>query len=280
LLVAATLVVATLVASVSASGAPLRSPGPTPADCRKVVKSEVVTKGKLTVATNNPALAPWFVNDDPGNGKGYESGVAYDLAATLGFKAAAVTWYTEPFELAEAAGSKPFDVDINEITYNPKLVNQVSFSIGYFTVNESMVALKTDKIVSRHSPKQLPSYLYGALKGSPGLTFLKQQVHPVTPPVAYATVTDAVAALSAHKIDALVIDTPSGHYLVSQQLKDGDQFAQFHTSGQYYALVLQENNPLVACVDTAIRTLRKNSDLTSLSKRYLKVYNSIPFIEP
>jgi polar amino acid transport system substrate-binding protein len=282
ILVAAALVTATLVASVTASGAPSprTSPGPTPADCRKAVKTEVVTKGKLTVATNNPALAPWFVNDNPGNGKGYEAGVAYDLGAVLGFKTTAVTWYTEPFELAEAAGAKPFDFDINEITYNPKLAKQVTFSIGYFTVNQSMVALKTDKIVSHHTVKELRHYLYGALSGSPGLSFIRNQIHPVTPPTAYATVPVALAALSAHKIDALVIDTPSGHYLVSQQLKNGDQFAQFHTSGQYYALVLQENNPLVACVDTAIRTLRKNGDLSGLSKKNLKVYNSIPFIKP
>src|SRR5690606_31720639 len=33
--------------------------------------------GTLTVGTDAPAYDPWFRNDDPSNGKGYESAVAY-----------------------------------------------------------------------------------------------------------------------------------------------------------------------------------------------------------
>ena len=120
--------------------------------CLKQVKSEVVAKGKLTVATDSPALAPWFSNDDPSNQKGYESAVAYKLATTLGFKTTQVTWYGEPYAQSETAGAKPFDFDINEIVYDKKLDTNVSFSDSYFNVNQSLVSIKGDAIVKSHRP--------------------------------------------------------------------------------------------------------------------------------
>ena len=36
-------------------------------------KLETLEPGKLTVATDSPAFPPYFVDDDPTNGKGFES---------------------------------------------------------------------------------------------------------------------------------------------------------------------------------------------------------------
>ena len=45
------------------------------------IQNELYTKGVLTVATDNPVYTPWFVKNKPSNGKGYESAVAYAIAA-------------------------------------------------------------------------------------------------------------------------------------------------------------------------------------------------------
>jgi polar amino acid transport system substrate-binding protein len=259
---------------------PRAIPPPTLASCLKTVKSEVLVPGKMTVGTTYPALSPWFVNNNPGNQKGYESAVAYHVASTLGFKSAAVSWHAEPYELAVTPGTKPFDFDINEITYNPKLNSAVTFSASYFTVNQSIVALKTSKIVTRHSATQLKGYLYGEPAGSPGLTFVTKHIVPNRAPMVYKTMSDAIAALEAKKIDAIIVDTPSGQYIASQQVTGGIQPAQFHAAGEHYSLLLQKGNPLVACINTALTTLTKSGELRTLSKRYLSVYNSIPFIKP
>src|SRR3954453_20596031 len=46
--------------------------------------------GSLTIGTDSPAYEPWFSNNDPTNGKGYESAVAYAVADKLGFSHAQV----------------------------------------------------------------------------------------------------------------------------------------------------------------------------------------------
>ncbi len=271
-----------LLVGTTAEGAtvPHRPGYPPLSSCRRFVRTEVLHRGVLTFGTNNPALAPWFVDNDPGNGKGYESALAYQLGGTLGFAPRSIQWVSEPFELAETPGAKPFDVDVNEATYDPSLTGEVSFSTGYFTVNESLVALKHSRVVTSHRPAALRGYRYGALSGSPGLHLVRTQIHPKVAAIAYATISQAVDALVAHKVDALVLDTPTGHYLVSQQLPAAMQVGQFHVTGQEYALVLAKNNPLLACVDSALHSLRKSGVLTSLAHTYLQVYERLAFLRP
>src|SRR3954470_1386615 len=45
------------------------------------------TPGQLTIGTDSPAYEPWFSDNDPSNGKGFESAVAYAVADKLGFAA-------------------------------------------------------------------------------------------------------------------------------------------------------------------------------------------------
>src|SRR6202035_2287576 len=73
----------------------------------------LVHSGQLTVATDSPAYPPYFENNKPANGKGFESAVAYAIARQLGFGAGSVKWTVEPFNNSYAPGPKSFDFDIN-----------------------------------------------------------------------------------------------------------------------------------------------------------------------
>src|SRR5579862_493520 len=74
--------------------------------------------GQLTVGTDNPAYPPWFGGtpgkgspwkvSDPTSGKGYESAVAYAVAAQLGFRRADVKWTYVPFDRSFAPGPQSF----------------------------------------------------------------------------------------------------------------------------------------------------------------------------
>ncbi|MBH0247805.1 transporter substrate-binding domain-containing protein, partial [Streptomyces cavourensis] len=84
--------------------------------------------GKLTVGTDKPAYAPWFSDDDPSNGKGFESAVAYAVAKRLGYDRDAVVWQHVPFNSAFAPGAKKFDFDINQVSINEDRKKAVAFS--------------------------------------------------------------------------------------------------------------------------------------------------------
>src|SRR3954454_5859614 len=81
--------------------------------------------GKLTIGTDKPAFPPYFEDDDPTNGKGFESAVAYAVARKLGFNSDQVTWTVVPFNSSYAPGPKDFDFDINQISITPKRAERV-----------------------------------------------------------------------------------------------------------------------------------------------------------
>src|ERR1039458_8589506 len=77
---------ATLRTEPLSTGVSANAATPPLASCKTSIGSSEYTKGKLTVATDNPAYTPWFVSNTPSNGKGYESGVAYGIAKELGVR--------------------------------------------------------------------------------------------------------------------------------------------------------------------------------------------------
>ena len=280
--------VASLGATTLAIGAGVPSAGAaTPlASCTSTISSHEYTKGKLTVATDSPAYTPWFVNNLPSNGKGYESAVVYAIAKVLGIKKSNVNWVVEPFDSSYVPGVKKFDFDINEISYTTARANAVSFSESYYNVQQSIVALKTNAIVTKHTPKELKSYLYGDQIGTTGYAYINNHIHPTRGARVYSTLDEAVAALQAKLIDAIVIDTPTGQYMASAQILNRNkkpiatQVGQFPSVGEHYGLLFQKNSLLESCINSAITTLKTNGTLTALQHQWLGLYTSVPTLEP
>jgi polar amino acid transport system substrate-binding protein len=268
--------------STSSSSPPAASPAKaSAASCSNAsIQKYLYTKGVLTVATDNPVYTPWFVSNKPSNGKGYESAVAYAIAAQLGFKPSQVVWVTEPFTSSYAPGPKKFDFDINEISYTPQRAQAVTFSNSYYDVQQAIVALKGSKIATQHTAAQLKAYLYGDQIGTTGLTFITNQIQPTQQPRVFDTLSEVSAALEAHRIDALVTDTPTAQYMASAQLKGAVLVAQFPASGEHYGLLFHLGNPLVNCVNHAIAALKANGTLQALQKKYLQIYLQFPTVQP
>ena len=96
--------------------------------------------GVLTFGTDQPAYPPWFVDDDPANGKGFESAVAYAVADKLGLSAPKTcTWVRVPFNAAIAPGPKTFDANLNEFSITDERKKAVDFSSPYYDVTQAVV---------------------------------------------------------------------------------------------------------------------------------------------
>jgi polar amino acid transport system substrate-binding protein len=244
------------------------------------IQHELYQKGVLTVATDQPAYPPWFENNKPSNGKGYESAVAYAIAKLLGFKPSAVHWAYEPFDASYAPGPKKFDFDINEISYTAQRATAVTFSASYYDVQQALVALKGSPIATQHSPAQLKTYVYGDQIGTTSLAFITGSIQPTQQPKVYSTLNDVKEALQTHQIAAFVTDTPTAQYISADEIPGSVMVAQFPSTGEHYGLLFAKGNPLVTCVNKAIATLKSNGTLAALQKQYLQIYLSVPTIKP
>ncbi len=244
------------------------------------VQDELYAKGVLTVATDQPAYPPWFENNKPSDGKGYESAVAYAIAAQLGFKASQVKWAYEPFDDSYAPGPKKFDFDINEISYTATRAQVVTFSNSYYDVQQALVALKSSPIVTKHTPAELKTYVYGDQVGTTSLAFINTDIQPTQTPKIFETLNDVKEALQDKQIAALVTDTPTAQYISSSEIPGSIMVAQFPSTGEHYGLLFAKGNPLVGCVNKALATLKSNGTLAKLTMQYLQLYTSVPTIQP
>jgi polar amino acid transport system substrate-binding protein len=244
------------------------------------IQGQLFAKGQLTVATDKPVYPPWFVNNKPTNGQGYESAVAYAVAAQLGFSKSQVTWAYEPFDSSYAPGAKKFDFDINEVSYSAARAQVVTFSGSYYDVQQALVALKGSPIASKHSTTDLKGYVYGDQVGTTSLAFINSQIQPTKMPKVFETLNDVKQALQTKQIAALVTDTPTAQFISSSEIPGSVMVAQFPSTGEHYGLLFAKGNPLVTCVNKALATLKSNGTLAKLTAQYLKLYTSVPTIKP
>ncbi|MYS21034.1 amino acid ABC transporter substrate-binding protein, PAAT family [Streptomyces sp. DvalAA-14] len=230
------------------------------------------TPGKLTVGTDKPAYDPWFSDDDPSNGKGYESAVAYAVAERLGYPPARVTWRTVPFNSAFSPGVKNFDFDINQVSINADRKKTVDFSPGYYDVRQAVVARKGSKIAGARSLADLKGAKLGAQVGTTSLDAITGTVKPDRQPAVYQRNDLAVAALKNGQVDGIVVDLPTAFYITGAEVTDAEVIGQFADSGgapEQFGLVLDKGSKLTSCVSRAVTALRADGTLAALEKQWL-----------
>ena len=228
------------------------------------------TKGVLTVATDKPAYPPYFEDDEPANGEGFESAVAYAIGKQLGYPAAKVRWTVEPFNSSYAPGPKDFDFDVNEISITPPRQKVVDFSSPYYTANQAVVALKDSDAAGATSIADLEDTRIGVQIGTTSLSAVEEVIDPSTQPQVFNSSNDVVTALKNEQIDAVVVDLPTALYLTAAQVPAATVVGQFSApGGDQWGALLAKGSALTACVSAAVDQLRGSGELAKLTKRWM-----------
>ncbi|MGY4975736.1 ABC transporter substrate-binding protein [Streptomyces sp. 900105755] len=251
-----------------ASGGSSSSAGTT---CAKG-KLATQTSGKLTIATDEPAYEPWFKDDKPANGEGFESAVAYAVAKQLGYDRSAVVWQSVPFNKAFAPGVKTFDFDINQVSISAERKKAVDFSSGYYDVRQAVVALKGSKAAKATGIADLKSLKLGAQVGTTSLNYISDVVKPSQEAAAFSKNDQAISALKNGQVDAIVVDLPTAFYVTAAQVTNAKIVGQFENQSgtpEQFGLVLDKGSDLTSCVTSAVDALRKDGTLAKLEKQWL-----------
>jgi polar amino acid transport system substrate-binding protein len=226
--------------------------------------------GVLTVATDKPAYPPYFEDNDPTDGEGFESAVAYAIGKHLGYPAAKVKWTVEPFEASYAPGPKDFDFDVNQISITPARAKQVDFSSPYYTANQAVVALKSSEAAKATSLADLKDARIGVQIGTTSLEAVEEEIEPSTQPRVYNTSNDVVTALKDEQVDAVVVDLPTALYLTAAQVPAATVVGQFSApGGDQWGALLAKGSALSACVSKAIGEMRGSGELAQITKRWM-----------
>ena len=241
---------------------------------------ETLAAGKLTIGTDSPAYGPWFVDDNPSNGQGYESAVAYAVAEKLGFAAEDVVWTVAPFSTVIAPGDKAFDFDINQVSITEERKAAVDFSSGYYDVNQAIITIKGSKIANAKLLSELKDAKLGAQVGTTSYNTIVDVIKPNEEPSAFDSNDIAKQALANGQIDGLVVDLPTAFYITAVELDGGLIVGQFTTSGggEQFGLVLNKGSKLTSCVSQAVDALRADGTLMSIQQQWLADVTNAPFL--
>lgn len=240
-----------------------------------------LTKGTLTIGTDDPAYTPWFDTNTPSNGKGFESAVAYSVAKQLGYSKAKVKWVKASFNSVIQPGKKSFDFDINEVSITPERAKAVDFSSGYYDVAQAIVTTKTSKIAKAKSLKDLKNAKLGAAVGTTSYTTITNTIKPNVKASVYDTNDVATQALINGQIDGLVLDLPTAFYVANAALKNGLIIGQIapKSGSEQFGLVLSKGSSITACVSKAVDTLRAKGTLKAIAKRWLSSSAGAPVLK-
>ncbi len=272
----------------AACGSDDEATGPTAAagSC-DIADLNLVSAGKLTVATGEPAFPPWVGTmdgegfDTPESKLGFEAGLVYAIAGELGFADADVVWTRIGFNEAIAPGDKPWDFNLQQYSITEAREEVVDFSSPYYVTRQALVLYPDSPYASAKTVDDLKDAILGAQIGTTSLDFIEDVIKPNTEPNVYDENVDLEAAMKAGQIDGLVMDLPASYYVTAVQLEGAIIAGQFESEASQpdeYGLLFADGNSLVLCVNTALETLRSNGTLQELEDTYLTQGGGIPTI--
>jgi polar amino acid transport system substrate-binding protein len=241
---------------------------------------DTVEAGTLTVGTDKPAFPPYFEDNDPTNGEGFESAVAYAIADELGYTADDVEWTVVPFNTSYAPGPKDFDFDVNQISISPKRAEAVDFSTPYYEADQAVVALKDSDAAAATSLADLADAAMGVQIGTTSLEAVEAQIQPSEDPDVFQSSNDVVSALKNEQVDAIVVDVPTAFYLTAVQVPEATVVGQFSApGGDEWGALLEKDSPLTGCVSQAIESLDSSGELAEIEKQWMSEATNAPVLE-
>jgi polar amino acid transport system substrate-binding protein len=264
----------------SANAAAVPTGGPLGATCAPA-KLKTLHHGVLTLGADDPLYEPWYADNNPANGKGFEDAVAYAVAAELGYPKAEVHWVRVTFNNAIAPGPKTFDYDLDEFSIDAQRRQAVDFSTPYYTVHEAIVGLSGTAAAKTHTLAAVRQLQLGAQVGTTDYTTIMDQIRPTKSPRIYNSNSDAVQALEDRQIQGLVVDLPTAFEITSGEAKGTMIIGQLQSvpgNPEQFGIVLDKGSPLTTCADKAVRRISANGSLAALDKKWLAQVGAAPVL--
>jgi len=242
---------------------------------------ETLTAGKLTIGTGLPAYYPWVLDDTPESGEGFESAVAYAVAAELGFAPEDVVWVRTTFEEAIQPGPKSFDFNLQQYSITEERKASVDFSSPYYYTAQTVITVAGSAAEGVTDLADLKDLLIGAQTGTTSLKAIEEIIQPNGGAQVFNSNDDAKAALANGQVDAIVVDLPTAFYLTAVELDGGLILGQLDgaEAGDSFGLVLDKDSPLTDAVNAAVDALRESGKLAAIEQEWLADYVGAPVLK-
>lgn len=231
---------------------------------------DLVVDGTLTVHADEPVWSPWFVDNDPSNGKGFESALTYAVAEKLGFSEDVVTWGYTAFSASYAPGPKEFDLYVQEVSITEDRAQAVSFSDPYYVSRSVVVAKANSDAAAATSVDELAELTFGTVAGTTQDSYITDTIQPAEV-LSYDTVALSTQALENDQVDAIVVDLQIAQNVVLNQYDDLTIAGLLKDNGKSKGMgfVLDLESTLTPYVNAALAELEEEGTIDELAETWL-----------
>ena len=211
----------------------------------------------------NIGNVPWEFQDAKGELVGFEIDLMKAVAKKTGDT---VEFVNIPFQgLFAAVQSGQIGAAVSSITITKKRLESVAFAQPYYDSDQSLTVVKASGIANLAG---MSGKVAGVDTGSTGDAWTTQHMAEtkIGDIKRYEGLAPAMLDLAAGRIDGYVSDIPALLYYV----KDKPQFAvveRIKTTEQY-SVMMAKGSPLVAKVNDAITTMKKDGTLAAIHKTW------------
>jgi ABC-type amino acid transport substrate-binding protein len=222
---------------------------------------ELIQQGKLLVGTDTPY--PPFEIGQPPDISGYDIEVLNEVAKRLNLD---VTYQDTSFDtIFRDLGQGKFDIVAAASTILPDRERTVDFSDPYYLTPQSLLVAEGSDI---STVDDLGGTTVGAQDGTTG-EFYAQDETDASDVRGYPEGPDAINALKAGQVDAVIIDFAVAEDAVSKQ--SGIEIAQKIVTNELYGFpVAEDNNGLREQVNGALAEMKEDGTFVKLYKKYFK----------
>lgn len=228
---------------------------------------KLVESGKLTVGSDLDYKPMEYLDGDKPAGFGVD--MTQEICNRLGLEMNFLSPQNFDSLITQVNGGTSMDVAVSSITINDEREELVDFSTPYYDSNLAIVTLASSDIASASGLSGKP---VGAQSGSTGEEWAKENLgdSSYTP---YAGPTDALTALRAGKIQAVVLDAPVASDYVKEDAGTYKLVDEIATGEQYGIAINKDNPELKKAIDSALADMQADGTLDKLKNKWLGTSN-------
>jgi polar amino acid transport system substrate-binding protein len=258
------------------------TPSASPAAATPVVPVDISTlplktKGQLTIHADQPLYSPWYENNDPTNGKGFEGSLAYAIAERMGFTKDQIKWGYTSFNGSFAPGPKDFDFYMTEVSITTARKEAVTFSDPYYKSPLTIVTKKGSKVLEAKTLDDLKKFKFATQVGTTFYTYITETIKPTTEPLVLDQNSDTLQTLENDQVDCVIEDRETAIYNTTIQYKDLAIAGILPgTPGDGMGTVFEKDNPLVAWVNSALASVIADGTRDKLADQWLPKVEGVP----
>jgi polar amino acid transport system substrate-binding protein len=222
----------------------------------------LIQEGQLLVGTDTPY--PPFEIGQPPNISGYDIEVVNAIAEKLGLT---VTYQDTSFDtIFRDLSQGKFDMVVAATTITPEREQKVDFSDPYYAADQALVVTPGS---DTRTVEDLADKTVGAQDGTTGEAYANDETDAADVR-GYPEGPDAISALKAGQVDAVVIDQPVAQDALDKE--GGIEIPTIIPTGELYGLpTAQDSDALREQINKALQEIKDDGTLKGLYQKYFKI---------